>query len=76
MDMPNVLQMDLPDRKAARRWILEQPLDKRSPAGLGLPWIQALRYKLAKGRQVGTGANQYTGAQTARYGWTGGRGVR
>jgi hypothetical protein len=58
-----VQAMDLPDREAAKRWIVQHQMDKRNLVGLGLPWMQAVRYELEKRRAGGTGANQHQGAQ-------------
>jgi hypothetical protein len=58
-----VLEIDLPDRDAAKAWILAHQADQRNLSVLSQSWVRGMRRSLVKNRSGGTGANQYTKAQ-------------
>jgi len=52
--------VSLPDREAARMWILRHQSGRRNLTPEGLAYLRGKRFQVEKGRQGGTGANQYS----------------
>ena len=61
--------VSLPNREAARTWILRHQSGRRNLTPEGLAYLRGQRFQDEKGRQGGTGANQYStlnGAEAQR----------
>jgi AraC-like DNA-binding protein len=52
--------VSVPDREAARTWILRHQSGRRNLTPEGLAYLRGKRFQVEKGRQGGTGANQYS----------------
>jgi hypothetical protein len=63
-----VVEIDLPDREAAKQWILAHQADKRNLSVLNQSWVRGMRYLLEKKCRGGTGANQHTREQMGQPG--------
>lgn len=62
----DIRQVSLPDRHAASDWIDAHQLGRRNLTPEQMSLLRGRRYNRVKGKQGGTGANQYT-AQTAQH---------
>jgi hypothetical protein len=52
--------VSLPDREAARTWILRHQSGRRNLTPEGLAYLRGKRFQVEKGRPGGIGANQYS----------------
>jgi len=53
----------LPDREAAKAWILRHQSGRRNLTPEGLAYLRGKRFQVEKSRWGGTGANQYRGPE-------------
>jgi hypothetical protein len=56
-------EVSLPDREAARAWVLKHQAGRRNLTPLGLSYLRGKRFEMEKGRPGGTGANGHTRKQ-------------
>jgi hypothetical protein len=61
-------RVSLPDREAARAWVLTHQAGRRNLTPEGLSYLRGQRFEMEKGRPGGTGANQHAGAQQSQNG--------